>query len=83
MNVNQLCYQGDCIKIYNPEKKELIATYASYKEAEKATGLSPKVLKNAAHSKTRRYSPLLKKEIAIRLSQLKNITNENKTLSSK
>lgn len=58
----------ECIKVYDPEKKELIATYDTYTKAERATGISAKILKVAVKTKTRRYSPTLQKQIAIRLA---------------
>lgn len=71
MTVNDILTEDQRIKVYNPEKKELIGEYDTYKKAEKATGLSAKILRGAALSKTRRYSPYLKMEIAVRLSSLK------------
>lgn len=63
-----------CIKIYNPANQEVIATYKSYAEASKKLGLTHKVVRNAAHSKKRQHSPLLNKEVAIRVSSTKKTT---------
>lgn len=60
-----------CIKIYDPSKQEVIGTYDTYTKAERATGITIKVLKIAARTKTRRFSPLLNKEVAIRLAAKK------------
>jgi len=68
MTPNYIGCEDECIKIYDVEKKELIGTYATYSKAERATGLTSKVLRGAAISKTRRFSPFLKKEIAIRVA---------------
>lgn len=68
MRVAQLGSENECIKIYDPSKQELIATYDTYNKAERATGITIKVLKIAARTKTRRFSPVLQKEVAIRLA---------------
>lgn len=60
--------EDECIKIYDPEKKELLRVFNTYGDANKYTGISPKILRNAALSKTRRFSPFLNKEIAIRIA---------------
>jgi hypothetical protein len=59
------------VKIYDPAKKELIATYNSYKDASQKLGMTYKVLKIAAKTKTRRFCERLNKEIAIREASLK------------
>lgn len=56
------------VKVYDPEKKEVIATYDSYAQAARKLGLTDKVVNNACSSKTRRFSPFLNKEVAIRIS---------------
>jgi hypothetical protein len=61
------------IKVYDPETKEVIATYDSYTKAARKLGVTFKVVYNACHSKTRRYSPFLKKEIAIRAVSNKKV----------
>ena len=71
MRLNQLGMEDECIKVYDVEKKELIGAYDTYVKAEKATGLSVRVLKGAVVAKTRRFSKLLNKEIAIRLARKK------------
>jgi len=62
-----------CIKVYDPMKKELLSTYDTYTEAAQKTGIPPRVIKIAIRSKTRRYSPFLKKEVALRLASKKPI----------
>lgn len=66
--MNTFGLEDECIKVYDVEKKELIGTYATYGKAERATGLSQKILRGAVKNKTRRFSPVLNKEIAIRLA---------------
>ena len=68
MSLGIFGYDDECIKIYDPEKKELIGVYDNYPKAEKATGISVKSLHNAVKYKTRRFSPFLNKEIAVRVS---------------
>jgi hypothetical protein len=60
-----------CIKIYDPANKQVIAVYKTFAEASKKLGLSQKTVRNAAHNKKRQHSPILNKEIAIRLSSTK------------
>lgn len=68
MKSNQFDYSNDCIKVYDPIKKECIATYNSYYIAEKVLGLNADVIKVVARTKTRKFSPFLNKEIAVRIS---------------
>jgi hypothetical protein len=67
MGLNTFGLEDECIKVYDVEKKELIESYPTYAKAERATGLSQKILRGAVKNKTRRFSPVLNKEIAIRL----------------
>jgi hypothetical protein len=57
-----------CIKVYDPAKKELIATYRNYTEAARKLGLTYKIVYVACTNKTRRFSPILNKEVALRTS---------------
>lgn len=56
------------IKVYYPFKQELLATFTSFKEASKYTGLTAKSIRQAGLAKTRRFSERLQLEIAIRIS---------------
>ncbi len=58
----------ECVKVYDPEKKELIGIYNSYCNAAKKLGLTNRSVRDAAINKNRRYSPILKKEVAIRIA---------------
>jgi hypothetical protein len=62
---------NECIKIYDPTKQELLATFDRYKDASRFLGLSDNIIKGAITSKTRRFSPTLNKEVAIRLASKK------------
>jgi hypothetical protein len=66
MNVDKFGSDDICVKVYDPEKKELIAVYDNFCQAGKKLGISGKIVYNACLYKTRRYSPFLKKEVAIR-----------------
>ena len=66
MNVDKFGADDICIKVYDPEKKELIAVYDNYQQAAKKLGINGKIIYNACIYKTRRYSPFLKKDVAIR-----------------
>jgi len=71
MRLDTFGFDDVCIKAYDPFKKELLSVYNTYTEAAQKTGISVRVLKIAIRSKTRRFSPLLKKEIAIRIASKK------------
>lgn len=60
-----------CIKVYDPEKKEVIARYNNYAEASKKLGLTSRAVQYACINKVRKYSPFLNKEVAIRTSSNK------------
>ena len=59
--------EDECIKVYDPAKQELLKVFDTYGEVSRYTGLTQKILRNAAISKTRRFSPYLNKEIALRI----------------
>jgi hypothetical protein len=66
MNIDKFGADDICVKVYDPSKQELIATYNNYTEAARKLGLTFKVVYAACISKTRRFSPFLNKEVAIR-----------------
>lgn len=68
MNVDKFGADDICIKVYDPNKKELIAIYNTYSEAAKRLGLTHRSVSSACLNKTRRFSPFLNKEVAIRAS---------------
>ena len=68
MSIDKFGAQDVCIKVFDPEKKQLIATYKNYTEAARKLGLTYKVVYAACANKTRRFSPFLNKEIALRIA---------------
>jgi hypothetical protein len=68
MRINNFGCEDECIKIYDVEKKEMIAVFPTYSKAERAIGISSKIIRNAGISKKRKFSPVLNKEIAIRIA---------------
>jgi len=68
MRIGDLMAQDEYLKIYDPSKQEVIKKCYTYVDAEVYTGIPNKILRNAAVHKTRRYSPFLKMEIAIRVA---------------
>lgn len=60
-----------CVKVYNPTKQELIATYKNYKDAASKLGLTHKVITTACRDKKRRFCTKLNIEISLRLSSIK------------
>jgi hypothetical protein len=61
-------YNDTCVKIYNPEKKELIDVLPTYHKAANYLGVRYSLMQQKAKSKKRIYSPILKMEVAVRLS---------------
>lgn len=82
MRIDKFGFESECIKIYNPENQELLGTYDTYTKAERATGITSKVLRIAAKTKTRRFSPLLNKQVAIRLAAKKTTQHVSNTTDS-
>lgn len=63
-------YDDTCVKIFNPEKKELITVLPSYHKAANYLGVKHSVVQQKCSRKSRLYSPLLKMEVAVRLSAI-------------
>ncbi len=68
MRIGDMCAKDEYLKIYDPSKQEVIKECDTYVDAELFTGISNKILRNAVRYKTRRFSPFLNKEIAIRVA---------------
>ena len=68
MRINDIAAENEYLKIYDPAKQELIKECDTYVDAERFTGISNRILRGAAIHKTRRFSPFLNKEIAIRVA---------------
>ena len=81
LNLSSFGSENECIKIYNPAKKELIGTYETYAKAQLATGITDRILKTMAIKKQRRFSPRLNMEIAVRVKIM--TPEEEKTLKAK
>lgn len=77
---NHIGVEDECIKIYNPAKQELLKTFDTYGQASKYLGINDRVLRGAARSKKRKYSPFLNMEIAIRV---KKKTEEDRAVIKK
>ena len=71
MGVDKFGADDICVKVYDPNKQELLATYNNYTEAARKLGLTYKVVYAACTNRTRRFSPFLNKEVAIRASGIK------------
>lgn len=71
MRIGDLMAKDQYLKIYDPAKQELIKECNTYVDAEIFTGIPNKKLRDAAIHKTRRFSPFLNKEIAIRIATKK------------
>lgn len=73
MGIDKFGADDICIKVYDPEKKQLIAVYKNYTEAARKLGLTYKVIHAACINKTRRFSPILNKEVALRAAAKEKI----------
>jgi len=70
ISVNQIP-DNTCIKVYNPEKQELIAIYDTFKRTGNMLGLTAGMVQQHCARKTRVYSPILEMDVAVRLSTIK------------
>jgi hypothetical protein len=68
MKVNKFGAEDECIKVYNPLEKKVIAVYSNPNKASNRLGISSSVIVNRCITKERIFSPLLNMEIAIRKS---------------
>lgn len=71
ISVNQIP-DNTCIKIYDPARQKLIAVYENYKKAAFKLGCTAAALQHACARRGRTYSRLLDKEVAPRLSAIKD-----------
>lgn len=69
-SINTL-FKETCVKVYDPELKKLIAIYPNYLKAANKLGVSSSILQQKCTRKTRVFSPLYGKEVACRLSSVK------------
>lgn len=71
ISVNQIP-DNTCVKIYDPERQKLIAVYENYKKAAFKLGSTPAAIQHACARRGRTYSQRLVKDIAPRLSAMKD-----------
>lgn len=55
------------IRVYDPQTKKVLNRFDNYNRAGYVLGISPRAVKNACETKTRRHSPTLKMDVALRL----------------
>jgi hypothetical protein len=58
-----------CVKVYDVDSKQVIATYDNYKRAGFGLGIPQQTIARRCKSKERIHSPKLGKEIAVRLTR--------------
>lgn len=68
---SDVLYEDTCIKVYDPEQKELVAVYKTYSKASNRLGVGHSTVQHKCESKRRMYSPMLKKEVAVRIGVMK------------
>lgn len=61
--------ENTCVKIYNPETKEVIATYPTFKRAGVELGVPQAAVSRRCRSKQRLFSPKLNMEVACRVAK--------------
>lgn len=78
-------YDDTCVKVYDPAEKKLIGVFHNYLKAANRIGITASQVQQRCQAKTRVYSPVYKKEIAIRLSGKKPGDDEliDKTIKNK
>ena len=67
MNLNQFVMEDEYVKVIDPITKEVIGVFNGYSDAGKKLYMSPKVIRSAACTKTRRFCERLNKEIVVRV----------------
>ena len=70
LSVNQI-KDNTCIKVYNPQKQELIAVFDTYKKAAAKLGLTDSVVQKCCTKKMRVHAPHINMEVALRISAIK------------
>ncbi len=79
----EVLYEDTCIRVYDPEKKELIAVFKTYSKASNRLGVGHSTVQHKCESKRRMYSPMLKKEVACRIGVMKKGDKELIELTEK
>jgi hypothetical protein len=65
-------YEDTCVKVYDPNAEpRLIGVFKNYARAGQHLGISAASVQSRCCSKTRVYSPMLDREVALRLSAIK------------
>lgn len=66
-------FDDTCIKVYDPNAEpKLIGVFKTYVRAGQSLGLTPSAVQARCISKNRVHAPLLDREVAIRLSAIKD-----------
>ncbi len=79
----EVLYEDTCIRVYDPEKKELIAVFKTDSKASNRLGVGHSTVQHKCESKRRMYSPMLKKEVACRIGVMKKGDKELIELTEK
>lgn len=69
ITANAMLSEQITVNVYDPEKKELIATYDSMAIATRKLGIGRNVIRRMFEQRNRAYSPILKKEVACRVAK--------------
>ena len=72
MYKSDVLYEDTCIRVYDPEKKELIAVFKTYAKASSRLGVRATTVQHKCESKRRMLSPILNKVVACRIGVIKD-----------
>ena len=72
MYKSDVLYEDTCIRVYDPEKKELIAVFKTYAKASSRLGVRATTVQHKCESKRRMLSPILNTEVACRIGVIKD-----------
>jgi hypothetical protein len=65
------------VKVYDPETKEVLGVYKSLTKAAHSIGIADHTVRRCCSNKSRRYSPVFKKEVVMRLVKKSNKNESN------
>lgn len=69
MKMSPFYEDNTCLKVYDVNTKQVIATYDTYKQASQKLGLTEKAISYRTSTKQRFHSPKLNKEVTCRISK--------------
>jgi hypothetical protein len=65
--------ENTCVKVWNPLNQTIINIYENYSKAGNAIGVTPLVVMKRCKDKQRVHAPLLKMDVALRLTKKEKV----------